>query len=54
VNDVKLLKKAHWVRGHWRKFNSERFVNKKGKKSWIYPFIRGVGTVEKNSYLVKE
>lgn len=31
------------VRGHWRHFYSDRFKNMKGKKKWIFPFIKGDG-----------
>ena len=34
---------SFWVRGHWRSFNSPRFVNKQGQKMWILPHIRGEG-----------
>lgn len=29
------------VRGHWRSFKSERYVNKLNDKTWIYPYIKG-------------
>lgn len=41
-----------WVRGHFREFKDERYINKKGKKIWIYPFIRGEGVLEKNKYFI--
>lgn len=31
------------VRGHFRQFNSDRFVNKQGTKVWISPFKKGHG-----------
>lgn len=34
---------SFWVRGHWRIFKSERFVNKRGSKTWILPHISGEG-----------
>lgn len=34
---------SFWVRGHWRKFISPRFVNKQGQKIWIAPHIAGEG-----------
>jgi len=54
MKDVTLLKKAHWVRGHWKHFHSEKFVNKKGLKTWVYPYIRGIGNAKKKDYLLKE
>lgn len=30
-----------FVRGHWFHFKSDRYVNKKGQKTWIYPFYKG-------------
>jgi hypothetical protein len=29
--------------GHWRRFLSPRFVNKRGQKTWIAPHINGEG-----------
>lgn len=54
LSDFKQLRRAHWVRGHWRKFYSERFVNKIGNKTWIYPFIRGLGDALMNEYNLVE
>ncbi|RPI76020.1 MAG: hypothetical protein EHM47_00855 [Ignavibacteriales bacterium] len=34
---------SFWVRGHWRRFLSPRFVNKRGQKTWILPHISGEG-----------
>jgi hypothetical protein len=34
---------SFWVRGHWRRFLSPRFVNKQGQKIWIAPHISGEG-----------
>jgi len=53
MKDVTLLKKSHWVRGHWRRFYSKRFVNKIGTKTWIYPYIAGIGDIKKKDYLLK-
>lgn len=36
----KLMERV-WVRGHWRHFNTEYFVNRRGQKEWIFPFFRG-------------
>jgi hypothetical protein len=54
MNDVRFLRKAHWVRGHWRRFYSEKFIHKKGTKTWVYPFIRGVGKADKKDYRLKD
>ena len=54
IKDVRFLKRAHWVRGHWMRFNSERYVNKKGQKTWVYPFIRGYGEALKKDYVIKK
>tara|TARA_R100001082_G_scaffold98121_2_gene66254 strand:+ start:2798 stop:3892 length:1095 start_codon:yes stop_codon:yes gene_type:complete len=35
--------KAHEVRGHWRNFYNDKYTNMKGKRRWIYPFVRGEG-----------
>jgi hypothetical protein len=35
-------KEASIVKGHWRTFKHERFVNKLGETIWIPPFIRGM------------
>lgn len=40
---------AHVVRGHWRHFYSEKFVNMKGRRRWIPEHQRGEGyTVSRN------
>lgn len=36
---------AHPVRGHWRRFHSERFVNMKGKQTYIAQYFTGEGKV---------
>ena len=54
IKDSKLLRRAHWVRGHWRTFHSERFVNKVNEKTWIYPFIKGFGDALKKEYNLKD
>jgi hypothetical protein len=54
VTDVKYARKAHWVRGHWRRFENIIFTHKKGTKTWIYPFIRGFGEALKKEYNLTE
>lgn len=39
-----------WVRGHWRHFQSERYVNKRGQKTWIPPHIKGAGIMLTKRY----
>lgn len=41
------------VRGHWRHFRDERYVNMKGQKIWIKPMIRGQGIFIKKDYVIK-
>ena len=36
-------KSAHEVRGHWRHFYSDKYVNMKGKRRWIPQHWRGEG-----------
>lgn len=40
------------IRGHWRHFRSEKFVHKKGEKTWIKPFYKGKGIVISKDYKV--
>jgi hypothetical protein len=43
------------VRGHWRHFRSEKFINKKGEKTWIKPFYKGEGIIVAKEYkLIKD
>ena len=42
------------VRGHWRHFRDEKFVNMFGKKTWIRPFIKGEGILIKKDARVVE
>lgn len=39
-----------WVRGHWRHFRHSRYVNLRGKRVWIPPFIKGSGILINKSY----
>jgi len=41
------------VRGHWRQYNSDRYINKKGTKQWILPFIRGCEGILNREVLIK-
>jgi hypothetical protein len=38
------------VRGHWRNFRDERFINVYGTKIWIKPFIKGQGIMLTKDY----
>ena len=40
------------VRGHWMEFRNERYKNKQGQKTWIYPYVKGLGEFKKKDYLV--
>lgn len=42
------------VRGHWRHFRDERYVNKMGQKTWIKPFWKGEGIVVAKEYKLIE
>jgi len=42
-----------WVRGHFRTLRSEKWVNKRGTKLWILPFIKGQGILINKIYEVK-
>jgi len=39
-----------WVRGHWRHLRHERFVNLRGQRIWIPPFIKGSGILITKRY----
>ncbi len=41
-----------WVRGHFMHWRSERYTNKKGKKTWVLPYIKGKGILIKKNYSV--
>lgn len=53
LNSSHDIQRAHWVRGHWKHFLGERYKSAKGKKTWVYPFIRGRGIVRRKLYEVK-
>ncbi len=40
------------VRGHWMHFRAERYVRKKGEKTWVKPFYKGQGIVITKPYKV--
>lgn len=40
------------VRGHWMHFRAERYVRKKGEKTWVKPFYKGQGIVIAKPYKV--
>jgi hypothetical protein len=41
---------SFWVRGHWKHFRSERYVYKKGMKTWTPPYIKGDGMLVQKKY----
>ncbi len=43
-----------WVRGHWMNFTSERYINMKGKKKWVLPYIKGRGELISKDYYLGE
>jgi len=43
-----------WVRGHWRNFQSHIYKNKKGKRTWIKPYIKGQGVLVDKIYKLKQ
>jgi len=43
-----------WVRGHWRELRHKRFVNLRGQRIWILPFVKGTGIlIDKRYKLIK-
>jgi hypothetical protein len=50
-----IMNMMYLVRGHWRNYIAERYVNVKGKKEWIYPYYKGTGQdVSKNNVIIKK
>lgn len=43
-----------WVRGHWKHFQSSRYKNKQGQKTWVLPFIKGKGELVNKDYYIGE
>ncbi len=43
-----------WVRGHWREFKSDKYIQVKGKRKWIYPYIKGKGILIDKKYQMKD
>lgn len=43
-----------WVRGHYRDLRSDVYVNKKGERIWIHPFIKGDGDLIKREYIMEK
>jgi hypothetical protein len=41
-------------RGHWRRFHSDKFVNMKGKKKFIYPIPGPDGTLPRKKFVVRK
>lgn len=57
LNDVKHAELWHyshrfWIRGHFRKFKSDRYSIKKGMRIWIKPYIKGRGMLLEKKYKV--
>jgi len=57
IYELKRGKRFHfnhsfWVRGHWRRFESEFYKEKRGTSMWIKPHIRGSGVLMNNKYIV--
>ena len=42
-----------WVRGTYRHYEAQRYVNMRGKIRWIEPFIKGEGKLKMNTYELK-
>ena len=40
------------VRGHWMHFRAERYVHKKGEKTWVKPFYKGQRIVVAKPYRI--
>ena len=61
-NEKRKLGHKFLVRGHWMKFRAERYIRKKGERTWVKPFWKGEGVViskdyklvqsEKNEYML--
>jgi hypothetical protein len=45
--------KAHWVRGHFKHWKAERYTNMRGKRTYVSPYIRGLGEPMNKPYLVE-
>ena len=43
---------SFYVHGHWRHFESERYINMRGKRKWIAPYIKGEGKLIEKDYLL--
>lgn len=50
------LRNAFWVKGHWIRYEHERFKDMRGKKAWCMPFIKGLvrGSLIKKGYMLKD
>jgi hypothetical protein len=42
-----------WVRGFFRTYEDDKFVNMKGKKKWVMPFLKGSGLLIEKVRVVK-
>ena len=45
---------SFWVRGHWREFKSDWYKQKKGQRTWIYPYVKGEGLLIDKRYQLEE
>jgi hypothetical protein len=52
-DDIKELSYRFLVRGHFRHFRSDKFIYKKGEKTWIKPFYKGKGIVISKDYVIR-
>lgn len=43
---------SFWVRGHWMMFKSNRYINMKGQKIWVAPYIKGEGLMPPQVFLM--
>lgn len=49
-NEKRKLGHKFLVRGHWMKFRAERYIRRKGERTWIKPFWKGEGVVISKDY----
>jgi hypothetical protein len=45
---------SFWVRGHWRRLQSEHWTHKKGQLTWVHPYIKGEGELHKHDYKLRK
>lgn len=49
-NEKRKLGHKFLVRGHWMNFRAERYIHKKGERTWVKPFWKGEGIVISKDY----